>query len=155
MSLHSGLICVMDCDGGYSHLVIKMTSVTSPEKYGVVFDISGDDLAPGLHGFHIHTTGNLTRGCASLGGHYNPTGENHGDLNDPYAHRGDLGNILVDRDGHVNVVIRSNLLKLSELVGRSLVLHEKHDDLGLGGDAESLKTGNSGQRICCGIIGFA
>ena len=40
------------------------------------------------------------------------------------------------------------------VVGRSVVIHEKEDDLGLGGNAESLKTGNSMNRIACGIIGF-
>ncbi|ROT75129.1 copper/zinc superoxide dismutase isoform 2 [Penaeus vannamei] len=30
------------------------------------------NLSPGLHGFHIHQLGDLTGGCASAGGHYNP-----------------------------------------------------------------------------------
>ena len=31
----------------------------------------------------------------------------------------------------------------------------RYDDLGLGGDAESLKTGNAGKRVGCGVIGLA
>lgn len=151
MSLQNGLICVLKCETGYAHLIVKMTATTD----GVVFHVLGDDLAPGEHGFHVHNTGNLTEGCKSLGPHYNPTHANHGGLNQRDAHYGDLGNIIIDKNRRVNVKITSRLLTLSELLGRSLVLHSKRDDLGLGGDPESLRTGNSGSRICCGVIGFA
>ena len=45
-------------------------------------------------------------------------------------------------------------LKVDELLGRSLVIHEKKDDLGKGNNNESKKTGNSGKRIGYGIIGL-
>ena len=35
-------------------------------------------LSPGLHGFHIHETGDLSDECRGAGGHYNPGGTNHG-----------------------------------------------------------------------------
>ncbi|KAA3670540.1 uncharacterized protein DEA37_0003065, partial [Paragonimus westermani] len=40
-------------------------------------------------------------------------------------------------------------------IGLALVIHTRTDDLGRGGDAGSLATGNSGPRLTCGVIGRA
>lgn len=42
----------------------------------------------------------------------------------------------------------------NSVIGRSVVVHALRDDLGRGGDAESLISGNAGARIACGVIGL-
>ncbi len=149
------LISVLKCDHGYTHAVVTMYPIRTPQKLGVRFHVRTRKLPSGPKGFHVHCAGNLQEGCASLGGHYNPAQAAHGSLNAPNSHRGDLGNILVNKNGYCDIMITSNYLRLCELLGRSLVIHHAKDDLGRGGNPESLKTGNSGPKLCCGIIGLA
>ena len=110
-------------------------------------------LQPGEHGFHIHEFGDMSKGCESMGGHYNPDGVDHGDIEQ--GHVGDLGNITADESGVANFSIQANRVDLigeRSVVGRGLVVHSDPDDLGQGGDEESLKTGNAGDRLACGVI---
>jgi Cu-Zn family superoxide dismutase len=44
-------------------------------------------------------------------------------------------------------------LKVEDLWGRSIIVHADKDDLGLGGEDDSLTTGHSGKRIACAVIG--
>ncbi len=115
--------------------------------YGEIYGLKS------VHGFHIHEYGDFSDGCKSMGEHYNPHSKKHGGLYDKERHEGDLGNITSDLYGvtHVNIHARLNL---NEVLGRSLVVHYDKDDLGKGNNETSLKTGNSGSRIACGIIGL-
>ena len=73
-------------------------------------------------------------------------------------HVGDLGNIVADQSGSAKVDIIDSQVTLvgpNSVIGRGLVVHAAADDLGLGGDADSLKTGNAGGRLGCGVIGRA
>lgn len=107
-------------------------------------------LTPGLHGFHIHEFGDLSDGCASAGGHYNPEGVEHGGLE--HGHVGDLGNIKADDQGIARFQFKAPRVQLHDVVGRAIVIHADTDDLGQGGDEESTKTGNAGDRVACGVI---
>lgn len=128
-----------------------------PKPQGPVL-ISGNitGLTPGDHGFHIHEKGDVSQGCASMGGHYNPFNFPHGAPTDPDRHAGDLGSITVDSAGFVSLQITDHVLTLGgplTILGRGVVVHEKADDLGRGNNADSVKTGNAGGRVACGIIG--
>ena len=110
-------------------------------------------LTEGKHGFHIHEYGDLSQGCESAGAHYNPDGVEHGDLEN--GHVGDLGNVEADSNGIAEFTIKAERIALigeRSVIGRAIVIHENEDDLGKGGDAESLKTGNAGDRLACGVI---
>ena len=74
-------------------------------------------------------------------------------------HVGDLGNIVAvsggKLGGEANVSIQDSLVKLSgatSVIGRSIVVHLDADDLGKGGQADSLTTGHAGARVACGTI---
>ncbi|KAI3890431.1 hypothetical protein MKX03_037220 [Papaver bracteatum] len=117
--------------------------------------ISG--LKPGFHGFHIHSLGDTTNGCMSTGPHFNPAGKDHGAPEDETRHAGDLGNLIVGKDGKVEVKIVDKQIPLTgpnSIIGRAVVVHADPDDLGKGGHELSKTTGNAGARIACGIIGL-
>ena len=111
----------------------------------------------GVHGFHIHQYGDLSDGCDSMCAHFNPYGKNHGGPTSKERHLGDLGNLEVDSYGRCQCKMVARGIKLhgsrTNIVGRGLVIHADADDLGLGGDEESLVTGNAGKRIACAVIG--
>ncbi|XP_054736926.1 extracellular superoxide dismutase [Cu-Zn] isoform X1 [Anastrepha obliqua] len=113
-------------------------------------------LAPGKHGFHVHEKGDLTNGCTSTGGHFNPDKMDHGAPGDEVRHVGDLGNVEAAANGIVDTTFTDHLISLTgkrTIIGRGLVVHELTDDLGKGNHPDSKKTGNAGGRLACGVIG--
>ena len=125
----------------------------------VRIDVNISGLKPNFeHGFHVHEFGDLTEGCASACAHFNPFNVTHGGPDSKIRHVGDLGNIKTDKNGKARYSFYDSMIKLRgkcNIIGRMIVIHDKKDDLGLGGDAESLKTGNAGKRIACAVIGYA
>jgi Cu-Zn family superoxide dismutase len=111
-------------------------------------------LPVGEHGFHIHRAGDLRgEGCKGACAHFHK-GEQPGIHGGPPGskgprHTGDLGNI----SGVGTYVYTLRGLSAEELFGRSLIVHEDVDDLGLGEKEDSLTTGHSGRRIACAVIG--
>jgi Cu-Zn family superoxide dismutase len=143
-------------------------SSTHPKVSGTVhFEDTGEGLKidyeirglyNGLHGFHIHEYGDLTDGCTSACAHFNPDNETHGGLDTETRHMGDLGNISSeDRVSKGSLFLPQAKLDSSKygVLGRMVIVHADEDDLGTGGDEESLKTGNAGKRLACGVIGLA
>lgn len=133
-------------------ITFEQTSNKATRIYGKI-----EGLKPGNHGFHIHETNDLSKNCESLGSHYNPFHKDHGPRLDSTRlsttrHMGDLGNIVADSKGTAKIDFIDSLLKVSDLINRSVIVHEKEDDLGLAGTVDSKKSGSSGTRIGYGII---
>lgn len=125
------------------------------------------NMPQGYHGIHIHELGEGKEhlGCNAFGEHYNPFNKSHGprtrldafgkEYTNIDRHLGDLGNIDVQADGTSKFYFMDDLIKLTgpySVVGRSIIIHANHDDLGKRGDLESKKSGHSGQRLFYGII---
>jgi Cu-Zn family superoxide dismutase len=137
---------------------VKFTEDLVNNQVKIELNITG--LKPnGIHGFHIHEAGDLTDKCTSMCAHFNPYGKNHGCPGMKERHVGDLGNINANNKGQTIYTFYDNIIKLrgakSNIIGRGLIIHEDKDDCGQGGNVESLKTGNSGKRIACAVIGYA
>lgn len=123
-----------------------------------IVDLEG--LEPNsTHGFHVHESGDLTKGCDSMCAHFNPYNKSHGDREDIERHVGDLGNITADQFGKIKVQFIDHMIKLrgdiANIVGRGLIIHADPDDCGKTSHKLSKTTGNSGKRIACAIIGYA
>ena len=122
-------------------------------------DYNIQNLGDGEHGFHVHEYGDLTDGCESACAHFNPDNQEHGGLDSEVRHLGDLGNI-VSKGGVSKGRISTDTISLNMglpncIIGRMIIVHKDRDDLGKGGDAESLLTGNAGKRLGCGVIGLS
>ncbi len=121
---------------------------------GLRIAVTGYRLPPGIHALHIHEAGKCEPPeFMTAGGHFNPTGKQHGRLNPAGPHAGDLPNMEVKSTGEGGVEITTRAVTLGSgptslfgIGGTSLVLHAVPDD-------EKIDpAGNSGARIACGVI---
>lgn len=118
----------------------------------------------GFHGFHIHENGTCSPDFSAAGGHYNPTGADHGD------HAGDLPSPEVfarGRFGVAHLTTYTSRFKVADVVGKAVILHAGRDNFNNvpTGDADTdytpntpaaveatAATGNAGARTGCGVI---
>ena len=133
---------------------IKGTVVFVQKDNNVQIKIDIEGLGKNTkHGFHIHETGDLREGCKSCCAHYNPNNTEHAGLEG--GHAGDLGNIKTDNSGECKMSMKTNKFIVNDILGRSIIIHEDEDDLGLGNHEDSKTTGHSGARIACAVIGIS
>lgn len=131
-----------------------------PDHHVVTIDIDVKGLKRGQkHGFHVHQYGDMSDHCTSMCDHFNPYEKTHGGPLSKTRHVGDLGNLHADATGRARCSITDAQIRLTgtarNIIGRGLIIHEGEDDLGMGGNELSKKTGNAGARIACAVIGYA
>lgn len=104
----------------------------------------------GTHGFHVHEKGDCGDNGNAAGGHFNPTGHQHGGPDAAMKHAGDFGNVTADAQGIVTASFNTRSISVSagasSAVGRAVILHANPDDLA------TQPTGNAGGRIACGVV---
>ena len=122
---------------------------------GVVVNINVSGLPAGYHGMHFHAVASCDHagGFKSAKGHVDPDKKPHGFLNEDGPHEGNLPNLIVGKDGSVEVELYSSLVSLSEgsanlldADGSSLIIHANPDD------HNTQPIGGSGGRIACAVI---
>ncbi|MFB4164396.1 superoxide dismutase family protein [Alteribacillus sp. JSM 102045] len=136
------------------------------DKAVVVEALFEKGLPRGFHGFHIHETGVCDPNAAdgpftTAGGHYNPDGTDHGD------HAGDMTILYGVEDGSAYLLTALDRFNPQQLANenRAVIVHSDADNFAnipdrytsdlsneSGPDEETLKTGDSGDRISCGVI---
>jgi len=132
------------------------TAKIKATKDGVSIAVKVEQLSAGEHGIHIHTVGKCDGpDFKTAGGHFNPTNAHHGMNNsqDPHPHLGDLMNLTVGADGKGSATFMAKGVTLGDGPnslfhdgGTALVIHAKADDY------MTDPSGNSGDRIACGVI---
>jgi Cu-Zn family superoxide dismutase len=123
---------------------------------GVEMKLELKNLPPGVHAVHFHQKAQCDPpDFKSAGGHFNPTGKQHGFDNPQGHHSGDMMNFTVKENGAAKVAVKDDDVVLgtgseaNSLLangGTSIMIHAKADDY------KTDPAGDSGDRIACGAI---
>lgn len=132
----------------------------------------GGVLTPGFHGLHIHSVGKCEPNStppdggdaadfASAGGHFQVPGH------DSHPASGDLSSLQVRENGDALLETTTSAFTRADLEagsGTSIIIHSGPDNFAnvpdryrqadgtAGPDEQTMKTGDAGSRVACGVI---
>jgi Cu-Zn family superoxide dismutase len=132
---------------------IGTVTITSGKK-GVTFKVAVKGVPPGPHGFHLHEKGDCGASTkdgkvvpgGAAGPHYDPDATKSHKGPKAAGHRGDLPVLTATGKG-VSQTVTAPRLKLEDVVGRSLMIHEGGDNY-----SDNPENGGGKGRIACGVV---
>lgn len=92
-----------------------------------------------IFAFHIHEGDSCENDFALTGGHYNTQNQPHP------KHAGDMPPLFAF-DGEAFLMFYTQRFSVNEIIGKTVVIHDKTDDF------VSQPSGNSGEKIACGVV---
>jgi superoxide dismutase, Cu-Zn family len=123
-------------------------------RQGATFKVAVGGVPAGRHGFHVHEKGDcgtvVKNGKPEAGGaagpHYDPEGKktHRGPQGD--GHKGDLAALTANASG-INESVVAPRLRLADVLGRALVIHEAGDNY-----TDNPENGGGKGRIACGVV---
>ncbi|MFW0783169.1 superoxide dismutase family protein [Gordonia sp. CPCC 206044] len=136
------------------------TATFTPSGSSVKVDVrvnADSGLSAGFHGMHMHQNG-VCQGSGSepfqsAGGHLQVAGHSG------HPSSGDLVSINILKDGTGETVTTTDAVNLGQIVGKSIIIHEKADNFANiptryapAPDQQTMSTGDAGSRVACGVI---
>ncbi|MGE3320430.1 MAG: superoxide dismutase [Cu-Zn] SodC [Candidatus Berkiella sp.] len=134
----------------------KIGTITFKDtKKGLSLEVDLKGLTPGEHGFHLHENPSCESAekdgkfvaALGAGGHFDPENTHSHKGPKGKGHLGDLPKLVVSKKGVATVKGVAPRLKVADLEGHSIVIHEHGDNY-----SDKPELGGGGARIACGVI---
>lgn len=168
VSVVTAALMAMASAASADQVVVKMNAISasgvgdpvgtitlSDSAEGMKLAFTLRNMPPGDHGAHIHENpscgpgekdGQMVAGLAA-GDHYDPAHTGHHMGPNGAGHMGDLEVVSIDPSGMDTEITTAKRLHVSDIRGRSLVIHAGGDNY-----SDNPANGGGGARIACGII---